>query len=269
MRRLHLVELEDQAWVPRSLRDGATDVLDVLFAKAGVYRPAAPTLAAFQRAAECRAWLDLCSGGGGGALAMRAELTTRGDGPEKVTLSDRYPNAAARQRVAALGDASVRYLPDALDALHVPRHLSGIRTMFGALHHFPPSAVRRILQDAVEARAPIAFVDVAASPMLRWLPVALAPVAALPNLLALFVMALLLVPLARPFRWSRILWTYCVPLIPILFAWDGTVSALRAYTPEELLALAKTVPGGERYRWAVERAGRVLVVTGHESVPPC
>lgn len=264
MNRLHLVELEDQPWVPPAIRDGATDLLDVLFAKIGFYTPAAPVLTAFMEAAGERRWLDLCSGGGGGALAMRAVLAAQGRAPAQITLSDRYPNDAARQRVAALGDASVHYLPGPVDALHVLPHAPAIRTMFGALHHFPPAAVRAILQAAVDARVPLAFVDVAASPTMRRLPVVLAPIAAVPNLLLLFVMALVLVPLARPFRWSRVLWTYLVPAIPSLFAWDGTVSALRAYTPEELLALARSVPGGERYRWAAERRGQSLILTGHE-----
>lgn len=264
MKRLQLIELEDQPWVPRTLRDGATDVLDVLTAKAGVYRPLAPTLGAFMETVGNRRWFDLCSGGGGGALTMRAELVARGQGPEHITLSDRYPNEAAQQRVAALADATVRYLSDPIDALDVPPHAPAIRTMFSALHHFPPATVRRILQAAVAARVPLAFVDVAASQVVRRLPVALAPLAAVPNLLLLFVLALLLVPLARPFRWSRLLWTYLVPAIPALFAWDGTVSALRAYTPEELLALAASVPGSERYRWAAGRAGQSLFLTGYE-----
>ena len=75
MNRLKLVELEDQLWVPRTLRDGATDVLDVLTAKAGVYRPLAPRLAAFMEAVGNRCWLDLYSGGGG-ALARRDECGT-------------------------------------------------------------------------------------------------------------------------------------------------------------------------------------------------
>ena len=41
---------------------------------------------------------------------------------------------------------------------------------------------------------------------------------------------------ACPFSLSRVLLTYAVPAIPSLFAWDGMVSGLRAYTPEELLA---------------------------------
>ena len=268
MNRLQLVELEDQPWVPRTLRDGATDVLDVLTAKAGVYLPLAPRLAAFMEAVGNRRWFDVCSGGGGGALAIRAELVARGQGPEQITLSDRHPNEAAQQRVAALADATVRYLPDPIDALDVPSHAPAIRTMFSALHHFPPATVRTILQSAVAARAPLAFVDVAASPVMRRLPAWLAPVAAVPNLLLLFVLALLLVPLARPFRWSRLLWTYLVPAIPALFAWDGTVSALRAYTPEELLAIATSVPGSEHYHWEAARAGQSLLLTGYEQRQP-
>lgn len=38
---------------------------------------------------------------------------------------------------------------------------------------------------------------------------------------------------------SRFLFTYLVPLAPVLFAWDGMVSAVRTYTPEELLAMAR------------------------------
>ena len=268
MKRLHLVELEDQPWVPRAIRDGATDLLDVLFARAGIYRPAAPTLAAFMETVGERRWLDLCSGGGGGALAMRAELAAQGSAPSSMTLTDRYPNVAAQQRVAGLGDAGVQYLPTPVDVLHGVPPGPAIRTMFGALHHFRPAAVRTILHAAVAARAPLAFVDVVASPALRKVPVLLAPIAALPNLLVLFVLALLLVPFARPFRWSRVLWTYLVPAIPTLFAWDGTVSALRAYTPEELLALARSVPDGERYRWSATRHGRVLILTGHARRDP-
>lgn len=208
MKRLHLIELEDQPWVPRAIRDGATDVLDVLFARAGIYRPVAPVLAAFMETVGERRWLDLCSGGGGGALLMRAELASEGRAPTQLTLTDRYPNEAAQQRVAALGVATVQYLTAPVDAQHAVPQVPGIRTMFGALHHFPPDAVRQILQSAVDARAPLAFVDVVASPAIRRLPVALAPVAAAPNLVLLFVTALLLVPLARPFRWSRLLWTY-------------------------------------------------------------
>ena len=71
-----------------------------------------------------------------------------------------------------------------------------------------------------------------------------------------------LVPLVRPFRVSRVVLTYLLPLIPVLVAWDGTVSALRAYTPDELLELARSTPGSERYVWEAGTAGSALYLTG-------
>ena len=57
----------------------------------------------------------------------------------------------------------------------------------------------------------------------------------------MIVSMLLLTPLAvglatpfiRPFRWSRLFWTYVIPLVPLTCWWDGVVSQLRAYTPAE------------------------------------
>lgn len=262
MHRLHLIELEDLPWMPRMLRDGATDLLDVLFARTGFYRALAPKFAAFIADTGVTAAVDVCSGGGGGVLAMRAALAAQGHRGGELLLTDRYPNEAALQRVRALDDPAVKYRFEPLDAFDVPRDLRGMRTMFGALHHFQPPQVRRLLQNAVSAGVPIAFFDVAASPVLRRMPTALAPVAAVPNLLALVLLALALVPFARPFRWSRVVFSYLLPLIPVLFAWDGTVSALRAYTPEELLAEARALSGAEAYRWESGRSGSALFLLG-------
>jgi hypothetical protein len=214
-----------------------------------------------------RRWFDLCSGAGGGALTMRRAIAAAGGAPVEITLSDRFPNEAARARVASGADR-ITYLADPVDARHAPAHGPAIRTMFGALHHFEPVTVQAILVDAVQASVPIAFVDVAASPAVRRLPVAALPLAAVPNLLLLFVVVWLLTPMVRPFRWSRWLWTYVVPAIPLLFAWDGTVSALRAYTPEELLALARAVPGGDAFEWQADRTGRALFLTGRPRLSP-
>jgi hypothetical protein len=71
------------------------------------------------------------------------------------------------------------------------------------------------------------------------------------------------VPFVRPIRASRLALTYLLPLIPALMAWDGTVSAIRAYAPEELLAIARAVPGSEGYEWDAGVAGSALYFTGY------
>lgn len=264
MRRLHLFELEDFSWVPRPIRDGGTDLLDSFFARIGFYDGVAPRLVQLLRDTQATRVIDLCSGGGGGTLQLRERVREAGL-PVAFALSDLHPNEAGIARTEALGDPSTRYLPDPVDARSAAGEEPGVRTISSALHHFPPETVRALIAELVAKGHPLAFFDVAANAMLRKLPVALVPLAMPLNALPLLLLSLLLTPLIRPFRWSRLALTYVVPAIPLLYAWDGTVSALRAYTPEELLAIARSVPGAERYAWEAGEAGLALYLTGRPS----
>lgn len=261
MRRVHLFELEDLDWVPRAVRDGGTDLLDLGFARVGFYDGVAPKLVALLDATGARRVIDVCSGGGGGTLYMRRLVRAAGHEVDFV-LTDRNPNEAGMARVRALGDARTSYRDQPVDAMKGLEAIEGVRTMSGALHHFRPDALRLLIGGIVAQGAPLAFFDVAASPALRRTPALLAPIAMLVNILVLFVGSLFLVPLVRPFRASRLVLTYLVPLIPVLVAWDGTVSALRAYSADEVLAIARSVPGGERYGWEAGVVGSALYLTG-------
>src|SRR5688572_19121458 len=261
MRRVHLFELEDQSWLPRPVRDGATDLLDVAFDRMRVYDGVSPQLEAVLDATRAARIVDLGSGGGGGTLTMVRRLRAAGRNVE-VVMTDLYPSEAGMARVAALGDPRITYSPDRVDARRGGGPADGVRTSSSALHHFGPGDVRGLIAGVVATGQPLAFFDVAASPRMRGLPIVFAPVAMAVNMVMLFVAALVIAPFARPHRWSRLLLTYVVPVIPLVFAWDGTVSALRAYLPEELEELARSVPGSERYTWRSEAKGLALCLTG-------
>lgn len=261
MQRVQWFELEDLPWVPRPVRDGGTDLLDLAFDRMGFYAGVAPKLTALLAATGATRVVDLCSGGGGGTLSMRQLVRAAGRDVEFV-LSDLHPNEAGRARVRALGDPRTTYRAEPVDALRGGGSLAGVHMMSGALHHFPPDAVRTLLAGIVARGEPVAIFDVAASPAIRRMPAPFAPLAMLVNMAGLLLGTLALVPLLRPVRASRFLLTYVLPAIPLLVAWDGTVSALRAYTPEEVLACAKSVPGGDRYAWEAGLAGRALFLTG-------
>jgi len=70
---------------------------------------------------------------------------------------------------------------------------------------------------------------------------------------------LLAAPFIRPFRWSRLAWTYLL-VLPVVALIDGVVSCLRTYTPSELRAMTAQLhaPG---YAWEVgEERARLLPV---------
>jgi hypothetical protein len=68
---------------------------------------------------------------------------------------------------------------------------------------------------------------------------------------------LLMTPLAflapivyfRRTRWRTFFLTYMVPLTPLLACFDGVASCMRAYKPEEMLSIARSVEGYDDYEW--------------------
>lgn len=252
MRRIQLFELEDLPWFPAAVRDAGTDFLRFMLTAGNAYAPAAPLLAAALRRAGSRRIVDLCAGGGGPWARLLPALEAEGVACE-VLLTDRYPNPAALAGLpaAALRSGRLRYHPGPVDVLAPPPELDGLRTLFTALHHFPPPAASAILADAVRRRAPIAVFEATQ----RTLASALAT-------LASPLIVLLVTPFIRPFRWSRLLLTYLLPAVPLMVLWDGLVSCLRSYTVAELRALAAAAPGSASYEWqiGVARGGAAPII---------
>ena len=239
MRRVHLFEFEDLPWFPAALRDPLTDMLGKVIEVGRVYHPVVPLLARALQTTGDRVLLDLCSGGGGPIVPLR-RLLARDHGIDvEVRLSDFYPNIPAFERIAAHGQGRVTYVPAPVDATRVPPGLAGFRTMFTCMHHFKPAQAEAILRDAWTADRGIAVFEFTERSLAGLAQMLLSPIS-----------ALALTPLVRPFRWSRLALTYVVPAIPALFMFDGIVSQLRTYTPDELRDMTRSLqrPG---YRWEV------------------
>jgi hypothetical protein len=242
--RLQAFELNDQRWFPRVLRDMITDSLDFSARVFKFYDAAAPVLRRLLDDVASDRVVDLCSGSAGPMAALRGTIARSHD--VQVTLTDISPNRAAADRVAALGDPSIHYMTTSVDATSVPRELAGVRTLFTSFHHFAPATARAILADAVRAGAPIAIFEVTER--------------SLPALLISFTVPfgmLVMTPFIRPRTLARFAFTYLIPIAPLANLWDGLVSCMRTYTPDELAALAAST--GDSFVW---EAGRLRQARG-------
>jgi hypothetical protein len=244
MKRRQLVELEDLPWWPRLFRDATTDYCGMALRHAKTYDRLAPRLAAAVTRSGAGQITDLCSGGGGPWPDLLPALRKHGVGAP-VCLTDKYPNMAAFRRVAAT-TPGIRFEPATVSATDVPARLAGFRTVFTAFHHFPPADARAILAAAIRDRQGIAIAEGGSR-----------STAALAMMVVVPLAVLVLTPAIRPFRWSRLFWTYLVPVIPAAILFDSVVSLFRIYTPEEMLAMGREV-GGDAYEWEAgfERAAR-------------
>jgi len=251
MRRIQFFELHEQAWFPAPLRDGVTDALQFGIRRLHFYAPIVPMLERAIDATESQSIVDMCSGGGGPWIDLSRQLEGRrapspnaeGQAPDfQVLLTDKYPNLRAFENVKAASSNRVDFYPASVDAMKVPEELQGLRTMFTSFHHFPPDQARAILQNAVDAGKGIGIFEL--------------PRRAPSTILLTFGFVLMLfvcTPWIRPFRWSRLLWTYLIPIVPFALLFDGVVSCLRTNRPEELREMVGGLSGTE-YRWEMGEA---------------
>lgn len=237
--RLRLFEFEDLAWFPAVIRTGMMDYLRFMISALDIYRPIAPLLAEGLRRTRQTSLLELGAGAGGGTETVLAALHAQGQPTVRITLTDLYPQPTAWADIARRTHGAIGYEPASVNALAVPANLPGFRTIFSAFHHFPPAAAEALLRDAVQANTGIGVFEGAGK---HWWELLLAWT-------VLPVAQLLLTPFFRPFRLSRLVFTYLLPIIPLCTIWDGTVSILRLYSPTELLALAQRADPTARFAW--------------------
>jgi hypothetical protein len=231
MRRFHLIEFEDLDKFPAKVRDGITDYLRFFISLFRLYSPIAGFLKEYMNKTGKKEILDLCSGGGGATMQVVNELDAITKEKYRVIQSDKFPNLESFNYVKNKSGGRIEYIEKSVDAINVPKEFQGFRTIFSSFHHFDKNDAVKVLQSAADCNVPIGIFDAAER---KWLYI-FGVIFSTPFFL--FFCS----PFFKPFKWSRIFYTYLVPLIPLFSLWDGVVSMLRIYSPEELLELTKSI----------------------------
>lgn len=256
MARLHLFEFEDQQWFPGFLRNYITDFLQFLSNTAKLYKPVIPVIEKALKTSNTQTIVDLGSGGGGGLIWLNSELKKSIPGL-KIILTDFYPNIPAFEFTKTKA-SNFDFIARPVDARNVPADLKGLRTQFLSFHHFKPSDAQEILQNAVNSSNSIAIFEAQERSVTSLLAMLFSPVT-----------VLLLTPFIRPFKIGRIVFTYIIPVVPLIVLWDGVISSLRTYSVQEMNDLVARLEGAEKYQWEINRIksgpGVVLYLWGSKS----
>lgn len=227
MNRHNWKEIHETEWCPEFFRDALTDFLSFFIRISAIYRtairrilPRKPTV-----------FIDLCSGRGQYAECFQIFLRRHAPGIRcSILLTDRFPH----RNGFSSGELEIRYHPEGITAEEAIRKFDGTFLMFSALHHFPPEELKEMLRTAAKEGKTLAFFDYCTPfPLLQY-----------PFLLLMTIpLVWICTPFLRPWSFRRFLWTYPLPVIPLLVLIDGVISRLKAYTREELNALCKEIPG--------------------------
>ena len=222
IKRRQLFEFNDLKWWPDLFRSMTTDFLHSVIEKHKPYSVAIDLIAKAIKSTKSNKIVDLCSGSLGPWLHLKEQLENKTRQSINITFTDKYPNTKLSKEFNILDGAS--YNMDSIDAVSIPKSLDGTRTIFNGLHHFNPEDAQKIIADAVNNNQPIVIFE-----LLRrsWLDI---------TMVTLFtpLYVLLNLPFLLPLTFKNILFTYIIPIFPIVFTWDTIVSHLRCYSQDEL-----------------------------------
>ncbi|MGJ5815837.1 hypothetical protein [Paludibaculum fermentans] len=226
-----------------------TEALQAVWEMTNAYQPIAPLLREALAAAGATHVLDLCSGAGGPWIQLSRHMRDSHCFPVTVCLTDKHPNLDAFARASLNSDARINFHPKPVNAARVPAGLTGFRTIFSSAHHLSADELRNVLANALAGRTGIAIFEASQCELRTLLSVLCVP-----------LLGLLATPRIRPFRWSRLFWTYLIPIVPFTLLFDGWMSCLRSYSREDFEDLIEP-HSGAAYRWrlGIERSGLVPI----------
>lgn len=241
MKRIHLFEFEDFAWFPGFLRECMTRYIVAIHKLLGTAPMLAGLLARALPHASKPQIIDLCSGGGG-PMPEVYDILRKEQGLQdlRLTMTDLFPNTKAASAINAQGDPNLQYTTTPVDATDVEAERQGLRTMVCSMHHMRPEIAKAILKDARDDRQPICIYEISDNSFPKWIWWIAFPI----NILTV----LFITPMVRPMTVQQIVFTYLIPILPLVIAWDGAVSNARTYTLEDMDQLLQGLEG-PGYAW--------------------
>ncbi len=133
----------------------------------------------------------------------------------------------------------------------------GLYTFVNSLHALPPEKARAYLRKIAESGNPVVAVE--GNNDNWWQAVGM--------LIFVPLSVLLSAPFVRPFRFSRLLFSWLLPILPVVTSVDGALALFKLYNPSDLdeLTAAIDVPG---YRWEAGkrnngRGGAIIYLLGY------
>lgn len=202
----------------------------LLYRMAQPYRGVEQILSAWASEGAHGAVLDMGSGGGGHVDWLIRRADALGLPMPKFVLSDLFPkaNLPTWETIQSRhGMTRVGYVTDAIDACAPEVSTIRLRSMFSIFHHLTPDQARRMLASACSDSDGILVAEGVRRAVL--------PAVMMAMLLPVYMFVM---PLAAPhFTARRLLFSMVIPIIPLMMAFDGVASVLRAYTADEIVSL--------------------------------
>jgi hypothetical protein len=253
--RWRLFEFHESPWVPRAIGESVVEVLGLTMRLGGISAALATPYRSLVTLSGARQVLELASGSGETSTHLHALARFDAGSDITLSLSDLTPRT---EHWATLGErfsVPVCFVDVPVDATAVPAAIGAGRVwmLLNAFHHLEVDQATAMLERAVQSGKGVFISENFGASVLATLPCGVVGMLA----------ALLNPLLTKRDRVLKASLTYLLPVIPLVVAWDGLVSAMRMHRPADVRAMTARWPAWEwelrDFRYLLIGRGTVLV----------
>lgn len=222
---VRLFEFGDLDWVPDWYHVNLRKYLIFFYKAFGYFKLWIPSTVEFLDRSKSDTFLELGSGGGEPLALVVSEIPADKVAGKRFILSDINPVQEFVDRTNSQTESPFKYHPEAVDATAIPAELAHPRIFINSFHHFTPEQVVQVVASSVAQKQPMLVLEYVRNTPTGYLSMLTGP---------------LVLILTVPFVVSRkdllplLLFTYLIPIFPLMFFWDGIVSCARMYSPQAL-----------------------------------
>ncbi|MCB0390210.1 MAG: hypothetical protein KDD58_02910 [Bdellovibrionales bacterium] len=222
MNNFRLFEFCDKAWAPNWYHKALHKYLIFFYKTFGYHKLWLDDLNEFIRNDKDNTFLECCSGSGDCLPLLVCELDDDKTKGKKFILTDLFPLEESIKRYKA--SKNFHYYNEPVDASNVPEELNYSRIFINSFHHLPPDVAKGVLQNSLKQNKNLLILEYVSQSWVAYFLMMLGP-------FILFT-TLPFVLKGKNLVWTS-LFTYIIPLFPIMLLWDGLVSCNRFYTKKD------------------------------------
>ena len=276
--RVHFYEIHEQPWFPESARPVVTQMIPFFWRIFGSRSAAAKSgriLARVLRESGSSRIVDCCSGSGGPIIDQINCVTDLlgNDSGVDFVLTDLYPSLDDFEKLKQQFPHYIHAINSSVDAINFPlsriknelakHHIhNGVsdakndllfRLFNASFHHFDVVQAKQILRDCVEKDTGIIVFEPAERSWITLMGIIRFPLTIPAWFLISWFITLFLIPKWFGLTRYHILWTFLIPIAPLVFFFDSFMSCLRFYSPSELNAMIQEVDPTGKFHWEIGR----------------
>jgi len=196
----------------------------------GYYKLWVPGFSEFIKEVHSTKIMECCSGSGETLELIRSQLNGKEFEKVEFLLSDIQPHPEFVKNINQSADTSLRYIEQSVDVTEMKEEFNYPKIFINSFHHFSEDQVENIFKVNFEQGNEIIIMEYVRNSLMGYLSMLMGPVIVFLTLP--FVVKLKHLPIMAIF-------TYLIPLFPLMMLWDGCVSCLHEYSERKLTKLVK------------------------------